>query len=174
MAGSKRKKQIPGQQYTFVNQKTKETDSGILPNELGVSNDFVYWNSHDAVWKSRKFCLAQMAAQHKGLGRFGLLSRMRHIISGSKQNAKRFGYKPICDAPEVLVVHWDEQHGFCKACGSPLELLNADYDHDHETGLGRGFIHHQCNVAEGSIAPLTDDEILNLIHYVRPSLVVGR
>lgn len=162
--------QIPGKAYTFVNEKTGERDSGILPSERGVSNEFARWTTSHC-WESRKY--EQARSENRRLGRTsqGLVTRMKYLISAAAKNALKGGYKPYLISPEEMVQQWEQQLGKCLACGQSLDLFKAAYHHDHETGEGFGFLHQWCNCAEGRIKVMSNEEFSNFIRYVRPDFV---
>lgn len=61
--------------------------------------------------------------------------------------AKKLGVSPERQA-EMLA----EQKGLCAACGGPMGPgKDTHLDHDHATGLVRGFIHAACNHALGMV-----------------------
>lgn len=106
--------------------------------------------------------------RRQGLGSEGLLGRLKYIITRSKCRANQSGYAPIKTSPEEMLRQWDDQQGKCKACDGPLnELISLDtvYDHDHETGEGRGFVHSRCNLVEGCMKMMSGEEINNLVQY---------
>jgi hypothetical protein len=93
---------------------------------------------------------------------------MRVLIKNSKTNAARDKSEPAHVTPQRLVAEWESQKGLCAACRLPLSLLDAQYDHDHETGEGRGFLHVSCNMIEGllgKIPPTNRGYLLNWMKY---------
>jgi hypothetical protein len=167
--------QIPGKPYTFTRKKTGEKDSGILPAYLGESNDFAMWHKspkgRGGSWLSRKFVLKRAQERGQGIGPSGLLGRMKILIKNSNVNAKREnGYIPLKTTPEMLVAEWECQKGRCIACDLPLELLEAHYDHDHDSGEGRGFIHPSCNMIEGILGSLPKNNRERLLNWVKEAL----
>jgi len=38
---------------------------------------------------------------------------------------------------------------YCAICQCPRDGISLSIDHDHETGLARGFLCRQCNIALG-------------------------
>jgi hypothetical protein len=150
----RKRTQFPGKPFTFVRALTGEKDTGILPSKYGESNDFAMWNSDAGrptrgSWISRRLNLKSKKEKRQGVGPNGLLDRMKALIRDSKQNARRSGHVPVKASAENLMDAWNLQEGLCAACRLPLNLFQACYDHNHETGKGRGFIHYACNNVEG-------------------------
>lgn len=172
--------QEPGSQYTFVDRRTKETDTVILPSIRGESNDFVSWESktdclYGGFWQSRKLKRHRDNLRRAGGGPLGLLSRMRAILAVQKRYSKAVGYTQPNVTPEQMVVQWEAQDGKCVACGGLLQPLlmidnrkksGAAYDHDHETGEGRGFTHRGCNLIEGLFVKMSNEEVSNYVSWI--------
>jgi len=174
MAG--KRLQFPGQEYTFIDKRTGENDRGVLPSDFALSNEFAKWSSHPdykhgGCWSSRKFINAKRRLRQAGLSTAGLLGRMKNLRSDSRTIAKRQGYFPILTSPEEMVLQWEKQKGVCLACSQPLIMKLAHYDHNHETGTGRGFVHRTCNHAEGQLKDLSDEAFLHFVKWMRPSLL---
>jgi hypothetical protein len=112
----------------------------------------------------------QRKVANTGKGRDGILGRMRFILKMARKRSRRVGIQPIITTAEKLALCWEQQEGRCLACGASLDLLLAHSDHDHKTGFFRGFIHRNCNIAEGIIKGLSDAEFLCWASYVRPKL----
>jgi hypothetical protein len=172
------KKQIPGQPWIFKSRITKEEIVVILPNAYGESTDEVYWNGDSkrtggGMWKCRKFVVDSVNRRTRGQGPKGLLSRMKYILSKLIDDSKRSGYQPPNVSPEQMVTQWEVQKGLCVACLGPIKLFGtrkepgANYDHNHETGEGRGFMHGHCNAIEGYQLRLLDSEFEKLFSYLR-------
>jgi hypothetical protein len=169
--------QRPGKFYTFVRKKTKEKDSGILPNKYGVSNEFAEWVKNPKCkngghWQSHLFHSRRRKELGENMERGGLLSRMRRIINDSKHLARRRNHKPITTTPEEMIRQWFNQEFKCVMCGQPLTLLAAHYDHDHENGVGRGFAHGMCNILEGKLKSVPDEYLIRYIRHLRPHLKI--
>lgn len=163
--------QVPGELYTFKSSKYG-IDSGVLPAAFGESNDFAYWSSDTileqaGMWKSRKFRTRRVEVSSRGEGPSGLLGRMKYIIRGAKRNALWQGYAEIKSTPEQMVEQWESQKGKCAACGKPIDLLKSHYDHNHDTGAGRGFLDPWCNRGEGAVRKMTDEEFENFVSWER-------
>ena len=117
-----RKVKFPGQEYTFVNARSGEVDSGILPEAYGLSNEFAIWQKNPSVkqggcWSSRKFHKQALSALHSGTGPSGLLGRMKYIHTNSVKYAKLNGHAPVLTSPEEMLKQWEIQKGCCLACG---------------------------------------------------------
>jgi hypothetical protein len=143
------RKQFPDRKWTFVDKKTGERDSGILPANFGESNRFARWQRSS--WISRKFANRASSKWNAGKGPSGLLGRMKFILIKSKYYAKKSGHKPAHITAEDMVKQWQTQKGKCAACCMKLNLMRACFDHNHKTGEPRGFIHRICNMAEGQL-----------------------
>jgi hypothetical protein len=176
-----RETQYPGAQYTFVDRQTKQADTGILPNVRGESNDFAAWEhngrgKYKGNWRSKKLHRAKQNRRRAGSGPLGLLSRMRALLAVQKRYSKAVGYAPPNVTAEQMLEQWELQNGKCAACKGPLKpLLGADnrlhplsaaYDHSHETGEGRGFIHRGCNQIEGLFVNMSDEEVSNYVSWI--------
>ena len=162
--------QMPNKEWTFVNKRTGETDTGILPAALGEQNDFAIWQKSSAVfrggyWSSRHFYNQCHRRSRKGIGPTGLLGRMRFLLSRQKDDAVRGGHKSPMVEPERMVHLWESQKGFCVACLGHLDLLSSNFDHNHDTGEPRGFVHRWCNLAEGHINKMSEVEFSNFIQW---------
>jgi Recombination endonuclease VII len=167
-------KQIPGEFYTFRSCKTGEKVTVKLPL-AGVSNSEVQWRDRSTyqrsgTWVLRKFSNESMARSQRGEGPSGLISRMRAIIGTAKNDAKKLNYQPIQESPQKLVEQWNKQNGLCAACGEAFGNEKSCYDHDHETGKGRGFIHQTCNTVEGRLKAFSNKRFLKLMYWLRPHL----
>lgn len=164
------RKQVPGKRYTFICQQTGEKDSGVLPATLGESNSFVRWQPHRNTWVSRKLGQSSSRRSKRGLGPQGLVCRMRALLWALKNKAKIKGFALPLISAEEMVEQWNDQAGICVACGEPgLILLDRGsvYDHNHETGEGRGFIHSYCNIAEGYLSNLSSEAFEKYVTWIR-------
>ncbi len=56
----------------------------------------------------------------------------------------------------------------CEACSSSS---NISYDHDHRTGLFRGWLCHRCNIALG-MALDNPDTLMKLAQYLKKSSTI--
>ena len=60
----------------------------------------------------------------------------------------------------------DAQNGRCAACHQPLEKGMAVGDHCHDTGVVRGLLDRECNIALGLLGDGRDNtRILGLLRY---------
>jgi hypothetical protein len=170
MIGSR--KQQPGESWTFVYRATGEYETGTLPSNFGESNEFARWKKDH--WISRKFNRLSLNRSLKADGPRGLLGRMSILSSAYKSQAKNRNQLAPTATPEQMVEMWLAQDGKCAACKEPLVLINAEssgksacFDHNHETGEPRGFIHQGCNKVEGIVLPMADEAFENLITWLR-------
>ena len=60
---------------------------------------------------------------------------------------------------------WDERKNQCKGTCQVCEEPATERDHNHETGLGRGWLCRACNLAEGLLRS-DPDLMMNLACYV--------
>lgn len=173
-------KQLPGQSFTFTFKKTGETDAGILPVEYGQSNEFAIWvkdrkqiKTVGGHWLSRKFHYLVTAAWYTGTGPSGLLGRMKRLFSVAYRHCIERGQSPPHTFPEEMVKQWELQKGVCVACGESgltLAKYGSAFDHNHDTGECRGFVHYYCNHAEGNLKDLSDEAFLHFVKWMRPHL----
>jgi hypothetical protein len=176
--------QISGKPWTFRNKGTGEAETVILPS-VGESNATLIWHpvlthSRGGYWIHRRFHYDNEKWVRSGQSPTGLLGTMTNIFYKQKNEAKKKGYKPPDTTPEKMLETWVAQDGKCIACLSPLNLFslslnaatNACYDHNHETGEPRGFIHNRCNIVEGRLLKMSDEEFENYITWV--SKIHGR
>jgi hypothetical protein len=178
MNTTSKKKQIPGQLYTFKKRSTGEEDTGVLPTVEGESNSFAYWirsrRKSPGCWASLKFRKRSISDYVEGRGKMGLLGRMKNLLRGSEWVSAHRGYNPPQTTPEQMVKEWEAQDGKCAACHGTLKLFGtvkshdgACYDHCHKTGKPRGFIHRWCNTAEGAINRMSSDEFLIFSRWIQ-------
>jgi hypothetical protein len=171
-------KQEAGKLWTFVRKKTGDTDTGILP-QIGESNAFAFWvnfpkEERGGHWFSRKAKRARNKEIVLGEGPSALLGKMKLMLNQQRSPSGLRGRKPPTTTPEDMLAMWLAQNGNCAACGSPLSLIQETYngprtscfDHNHETGEPRGFIHNHCNKAEGYLSKMTKQEFKNYIAWV--------
>jgi hypothetical protein len=164
------KKQTPGTIHTFVT--ALGSDTGVLPSSYGLSNEFAMWRPHKrsstgGSWRSRKFHSLRFQNNYRGVGKDGLLGRMKVLFYAAKARDTRQGYQSPDTTPEKMLDSWFLQNGICPACGSSIDLLEAAFDHDHRTGEPRGFIHKRCNWAEGYIHTMSNSEFENFVTWER-------
>jgi Recombination endonuclease VII len=165
--------QVPGKEWTFKSKSWKE-DAGILPAVYGESNDFAFWctsSRHAArggYWKSRVHNASKGRRIASGNSPTGLLGRMQRLIANSKYKARTEGFAPPDTTPEKMLSEWINQRNKCAACGGELtnKKRSTAYDHNHETGETRGFIHQRCNFMEGTTKPLSDEQFLCLFGWL--------
>jgi hypothetical protein len=174
-------RQVPGQEHTFVEYRTKETDTGILPTSYGESNEFAKWHKHPTFknggnWRSRKFHAKQAQRHGRGLGHSGEIGAMRTRFIALRTQSKKMGYAAPLATPEEALAEWFEQSEMCAACGGPLKLhgqrepefiRGASYGHDHKTGESHGFLHEWCNIAEGQILQMSKTEFENYVAWIK-------
>jgi hypothetical protein len=174
--------QAPGGTFIFTDRQTGETDTGILPFNYGETNDFARWHPHPkqkngGSWQSRKLGNARVLREFRGESNGGLRTRMMILLRRLNSTARLVNEPLLLTTPDQMVSEWLSQNGKCAACKGPLSLRGtrkgcpqkergACYDHNHETGEPRGFIHSQCNMAEGHILQMSDEEFKNYITWV--------
>lgn len=75
--------------------------------------------------------------------------RVRRALRDSKSPLKRLGCKPCCTPHDKIVDAFD---GCCDMCGVSEDKLNRllALDHDHSTGVFRGWLCDQCNMSLGT------------------------
>lgn len=149
--------------------------SGVLPDELGKSNDFAYWKAiqrteRRGCWACR-YCKNIEAQQlRRGMGQSGILGKLKNILRSGKANARRKHYAEPQITPDGLITLWISQEGKCAACGGTIELLSTrgcSLDHDHSTGAVRGFLCQSCNWAEGLLKDYSDEQFQGFCEYRR-------
>jgi hypothetical protein len=161
-------KQVPGKEHTFVAVNGK-TETGTLPALRGQSNSFAFWVKDEACinggyWRSQLYLTQRR--KDWSTGKNGLLGRMRNLMNSQKQQAQRNGHKPPLVTAEQMSSMWVSQNGLCAACGGQLSLLGAAFDHNHETGEPRGFLHQYCNIAEGCTTRMTEEEFRKFVEFI--------
>jgi hypothetical protein len=94
---------------------------------------------------------------------------MRVILNRAMYVAKYAGYKSPTSTPEQMVSEWNKQDGECAACGGLFinDSRKISYDHNHETGEPRGFVHGYCNTLEGLFTKMTQEELLTFIEWIK-------
>jgi hypothetical protein len=159
------RRQVENKLYTFKSRKFRSVT--IKLPDYGVTNDVVVWNPHRKCWAVRKHVYSRTKAWGAGDGpKVGILGRLKKLITSTKHNSKKFGYSPIKETPESMLKQWEKQNHKCAVCGTFLDLLKADYDHNHETGKGRGFVHPPCNAAEGHLKSLSIKAKKRFMRYI--------
>ena len=97
-------------------------------------------------------------------------SKERHRVSARKYTLKQYGldeasYKAL----------YEKQHGKCLICGRHFEEVSTNrtktacVDHDHKTGVVRGLLCWNCNVAIGKLGD-NPDAVLNAYKYLKGEL----
>lgn len=113
----------------------------------------------------RKCANERILKTSRGVGRDGLIGRMRRLLAAGKVTALSGNYLPIKSSPEELLEVWKSQEGVCECCGDPLEILDSHADHDHDTGRFRGFVHPKCNLIIGLIENMSKERFTRVIMY---------
>lgn len=80
-----------------------------------------------------------------GAKNFGTLAHAKRLLRSSKKNAEAKGHAPLRITPQELVGRMLENGDKCQVCPS----RGVVPDHDHTTGLLRGFLCPCCNTAIG-------------------------
>lgn len=76
------------------------------------------------------------------------------------------GFVPVGGALKGQYVHQSAIPAVCEICGYPCTVRErVAVDHDHVTGLLRGFLCHACNVGIGHLA--TIENLEKAIAYLR-------
>lgn len=165
-----RSKQIPGQLYKF-----RCGHSSVLP-DLGVTNELVKWMVNSKSKKNRRggnwccrICLRKWVKQRRdGTGTKGMINRIKNIVWRANSHARSRSYAGISATPEDLLSLWNSQNNSCAACGRSLSFATGkgcNLDHDHDTGLVRGFVCRKCNLAEGLLKDYSDEQFSNFVKY---------
>lgn len=164
--------QQPGETWVFINRITGEQVSGTLPAR-GESNDFAYWQN-SGCWRSAKFSRDRNKRRTHGETPKGLLGLMDYRLIVSRRHAEIERYAPPDTTAEKMVSEWLLQDGKCAACGGPLGSLVATrneaavhYEHCHETGKTRGFVHKHCNFAEAAFLKMSNEEMGIFIDWIK-------
>ena len=116
---------------------------------------------------------SRIRARRKGIGPECMLGRFRILLPRLKYHSRSQGYKEPNITPEQMMRIWQSQEGFCIACGEKLNLLGFNsscFDHDHESGKPRGFIHDRCNRAEGIISKMSHEGAENYLSWIKTIL----
>lgn len=72
--------------------------------------------------------------------------------------------------PDVVLRHYEEVGNVCDACGATPADRRVSVDHDHLTGLFRGFLCNRCNLALGHIEGLGVETLEKLLDYLHREL----
>lgn len=148
-----RRKQIPGQLYTFIKKVTKEQDTGILPSCFGDSNDFACWVRSGSVsggsWRSRKFADRLTKLYNLGKGPLGLRGRASYLLLQGRSNAKKREFVPVNLSAEELTEILENFLGKCGICAEEFSVFKVVIEHDHLTGKFRGLVCQPCNAMLG-------------------------
>lgn len=145
-------KKQPNTKWTFRCGHT-----GQLPKSFGETNKFVLWvkskyHSAGGEWTCRR-CHNKRNRKYKRKPVVGDLARIKSRLQAANCVAKAKNYEPPKITPERAIGLWALQNGCCAACGTGISLekskFGSNLDHDHESGEVRGFVCHNCNLAEG-------------------------
>ncbi|HET9280360.1 MAG TPA: endonuclease domain-containing protein [Candidatus Angelobacter sp.] len=171
-----KKVQRPKEIWEFIHKPTGKIDKGILPSEFGCSNDFAFWEKHNnysngGYWRSRKFRRAKLRRRQSGNNRNGIRARFTALLHGIKTKSRLLKYALPNFGVDKMLYDWETQKGRCAACKGaiiPKEEggLSASYDHSHFTGEGRGFLHRGCNLTEGHLSKMTNEEFNNYLNWI--------
>jgi hypothetical protein len=159
---------LPSQAWIFPCGHT-----GVLPDEVGKSNDFAYWKVKKSIarqgfWACRKCRNSGEQKLRQGLGQNGLLGKIKNLLRSGKVNARQKHYAEPRITPDEALALWKRQEGICAACGCPIELLSKQtctLDHNHLTGEVRGFLCRSCNLAEGLLKDYSDEQFQSFCTY---------
>lgn len=167
------RKQIPGQLWVFTNKKTGEAVSGILPDNFGESNDFVIWKPYSGKrcksgsWMCKKFSEDCTRRHFEGRTKGGLQTRFRILLRIGIRNSIAKNITPPNTTGALMAEMWDSQKGLCVACRGELDILNSNFDHDHQTGEPRVFVHRHCNSAEGYLNKMSDEQFDSFVDFIK-------
>lgn len=103
----------------------------------------------------------------------GLKNRLKQIIFNAKSKSKICETAPLRASIYVLLVLWSRQDESCAACGGKFEQSKKQMihlDHDHNTGYPRGFVHRNCNRAEGLSRNMGLQSFLNWLNFYRSDM----
>jgi hypothetical protein len=112
----------------------------------------------------------RVRARRMGEGPSGLVGRFRVLLPRLRSLAKSKGYSSPTITPDEMLKIWESQKGFCVACGGVLSLQGSNgscFDHNHETGEPRGFIHRDCNSIEGLFSKMSDEAVMNYLTWMK-------
>lgn len=100
----------------------------------------------------------------------GSVAWANQVLAKMRQNSLRHGY----GGPSEFVTHQDvidlyeQSKGLCSICGVHEDECTKKHclDHDHKTGLLRGYLCTHCNVGLGSFAD-SPDRLMAAIEYLK-------
>lgn len=73
-------------------------------------------------------------------------------LLNARKYALKSGHAECSVDPQVIEVAWEQQAGRCALCSCLFKNdKDAKMDHDHVTGVFRGFLCTTCNLAEGHV-----------------------
>lgn len=61
-----------------------------------------------------------------------------------------------------------DSKGLCAICGNPFGVKGAKLDHDHDTGLARGYLCNKCNLAIGLLGDTAESLGRAFAYLMRP------
>jgi len=108
--------------------------------------------------------------RRKGIGPEGVLGRFRILLPRLRYWSRSHGYAPPNVTPQKMLKIWESQKGLCIACGEEMTLQGRNgscFDHDHESGEPRGFIHKNCNTIEGLLSKLSDEQVSRYLAWIQ-------
>jgi len=160
----KHSKRQPLQPYTFPCGH-----SGIFP-ERGKANKFAEWAADG--WVCRPCKAKATVKRNQGKGKLGLISWARRKLAEGRQKARRGNYSPAIITAENLV-KLREQTSVCCFTGRKISFKRKPVphlEHDHKTGIVRGFAHPNANLAEGFLKKFSTAEIVQFIRKAFPAV----
>ena len=80
---------------------------------------------------------------------------IRQAISASKTRHRLRGYLPI----DPLTIWAYPKNNRCELCGKPPKSKHLHADHDHNTGVFRGWICYRCNSMLGNMEQVGGNQI---------------
>ncbi len=89
------------------------------------------------------------------------------MLRSTKGRSRKLGFAVPNISAEDAIALFEQQEGLCVGCSKPINLLeprSSFLDHDHTTGVVRGYL---CNTVEGFLKNYTDAQVLQLVKFIR-------
>lgn len=135
--------------------------------------------AHDYYQANREDCLERNKEQYRrwaeehpeeARARWKREDRFVHALSAARHWAKKHGHASCCAAKDEIEAAFT---GNCHVCG----LSEKDHgkklnlDHDHESGVLRGWLCNRCNLAAGLLCD-SPDRMRALAEYIERTTVL--